>query len=253
MALRVTFAPNSWQGFIARVCSDSMRQAFVNVLASDLSPRAWPTSRRLGSPRGAGILAFAVGAGLLSISTMVLAEPLPAASPIRSPASPTVARAKPVVVIPREPKQQAKNFVSAGPIFGFTTHLDSDVTGILGLELSYVRYPYAAFGFGMGAFAQAQTVGFNHARYAFGPQFNFMMFGAEVGAYLEEGSGKRAMTVGVHASPFVSLGFFSAALRLAVPIGTLTEGEPYGIDLGLVCAIKIPVPLDGQLFGLAFH
>ena len=80
-----------------------------------------------------------------------------------------------------------------------------------------------------------------------------MMFGAEVGAYLEEGTSNRAMTVGIHASPFVSLGFFSAALRLAVPIGTLNSGQPYGIDLGLVCALKVPIPLDGQLFGLAFH
>jgi hypothetical protein len=75
----------------------------------------------------------------------------------------------------------------------------------------------------------------------------------EVGPYLEEGSGKRATSVGVHASPFVSLGFFSAALRIAVPLGTLTPGDPYGIDVGLVCAIKMPIPLDGQLFGLAFH
>jgi hypothetical protein len=212
-----------------------MRQALVNVLASDLSR----------------LLAFVIGLALFSISAIVTAEPLPAAAP----APRTVSRAKPVVVLPRESaaKQQAKNFVSVGPIFGFTSHLESEVTGILGVELSYVRYPYAAFGFGVGGFAQAQTVGFNHARYAFGPQFNFMMFGAEVGAFLEEGSGNRAMTVGVHASPFVSLGFFSAALRIAVPIGTLTAGDPYGIDVGLVCAIKLPVPLDGQLFGLAFH
>lgn len=197
--------------------------------------------------------AFVGGFSLLfaALPAVAFAEPLPKDPPVTRVVSP----AKPVVVLPREgqPTQQAKNFVSAGPIMGFTTHVDSDVTGILGFELSYVRYPYAAFGFGIGGFAQAQTVGFQHARYAFGPQFNFMMFGAEIGAFLEEGNANRAMTVGLHASPFVSIGFFSAALRLAVPLGTLTEGQPYGIDVGLVCAIKMPIPLDGQLFSLAFH
>ena len=244
-----------------------MRQAFVNVLSSNHVLFARPTNRGLGSPFGspfgfpycAQLLAFPIASTLLLIPAIAFAEPLPAAPSQTPETSQTriVSQAKPVVVIPRESQatQQAKNFVSVGPIFGFTSHVDfeSQTTGILGLELSYVRYPYSAFRFGMGGFAQAQTVGFNHARYALGTQFNFMMFGAEVGAFLEEGSGKRAMTVGVHASPFVSLGFFSAALRLAVPIGTLTPGEPYDIDVGLVCAIKLPVPLDGQLFGLAFH
>jgi len=239
-----------------------MRQAFVNVLTSNRALFVRPTNRHfgppLGSPYSARLLVFPIAGALLFIPTIAFAEPIATETPEtpKTTQTRTVSPAKPVVVIPRESAaQQAKNFVSVGPIFGFTSHIDieSQTTGILGLELSYVRYPYSAFRFGMGGFAQAQTVGFNHARYAFGPQFNFMMFGAEVGAFLEEGSGKRAMTVGVHASPFVSLGFFSAALRIAVPIGTLTEGEPYGIDLGLVFAIKMPVPLDGQLFGLAFH
>ncbi|HRI67788.1 MAG TPA: hypothetical protein PK156_26305 [Polyangium sp.] len=245
-----------------------MRQAFVNGWASAVLPNPESYRRRLGfsrcafvhlglpfafgvfRPKSQSLLALGIAAGLSLASTSAFADP-----ESKAPAPPeNVSPAKPSVVSPQGGgKQQAKNFVSVGPIFGFTSHIDSEVTGALGLELSYVRYPYAAFGFGMGGFVQAQTVGLNHARYAFGPQFNFMMFGAEVGAYVEEGTGARAMTVGVHASPFVSLGFFSAALRLAVPIGTLNAGQPYGIDLGLVCALKVPIPLDGQLFGLAFH
>lgn len=226
-----------------------MRQAFVNVGVEDSLPRTRLHRRHFGCFGSRCWFAWTIVAGLSSISGGVLADPV-AKDP---PAPQKVSSAKPIVLSESAGKQQAKNFVSVGPIFGFTSHIESQVTGILGVELSYVRYPYAAFGFGMGAFAQAQTVGFTHARYAFGPQFNFMMFGAEVGAFLEEGKGHQAMTVGVHASPFVSLGFFSAALRLAVPIGTLTAGQPYGIDVGLVCAIKVPIPLDGQLFGLAFH
>jgi hypothetical protein len=238
-----------------------MRQAWVFVLdrgVRGVRQRSWCFRSNVR----ARFFAFAAAAGLFSVSAVpavAFAEPLKSqsTSEATSEASKTrtVSPAKPVVILPRESakKQQAKNFVGIGPIFGFTTHVDSQVTGMLGLELSYVRYPYAAFGFGMGGFVQGQTVGFDHARFAFGPQFNFTMFGVEVGAYLEEGSGKRATTVGVHASPFVSLGFLSAALRIAVPLGTLTEGDPYGIDVGLVCAVKIPIPLDGQLFSLAFH
>ncbi len=235
---------------------DSMRQIFTNVRTSNRAfqvaqPR-WPFDTALAVPGQAFAMAV-IAAGLLT-SNVAAADPLKQSSDTPR----TVSSAKPVVVLPRESttKQQAKNFVSVGPILGFTSHMDAvnaPINGVLGVEISYVRFPYSAFRFGMGGFAQAQTVGFDHARYAFGPQFNFMMFGAEVGAFIEEGNAARAMTVGVHASPFVSLGFFSAALRLAVPIGTLSEGTPYGIDVGLVCAIKLPIPLDGQLFGLAFH
>ncbi len=240
-----------------------MRQALDHVFNRGVrqSSRCFRCSRCSRCSRStahARFFAFTATVGLFLVSAVPVvaaAEPLKSRSTLEAAETRTVSPAKPVVILPREAgaKQQAKNFVGIGPIFGFTTHVESPVTGMLGLELSYVRYPYAAFGFGMGGFVQGQTVGFNHARFAFGPQFNFTMFGAEVGAYLEEGSGKRATTVGVHASPFVSLGFFSAALRIAVPLGTLTEGNPYGIDIGLVCAIKLPIPLDGQLFGLAFH
>lgn len=241
-----------------------MRQIFGNVCPSNRSSWLGHRYERLHTASTDRCLsrlsslscwpAFVVFAACFSVSSVAFAESTePSADTLR-----TVSSAKPVVVVPREasPKQQAKNFVGIGPILGFTSHMDtvnSPINGVLGVELSYVRYPYSAFRFGMGGFAQAQTVGFDHARYAFGPQFNFMMFGAELGAFIEEGNASRAMTVGVHASPFVSLGFFSAALRLAVPVGTLSAGTPYGIDVGLVCAIKIPIPLDGQLFGLAFH
>ncbi len=153
----------------------------------------------------------------------------------------------------RSSLRQAKNFVGIGPLFGLTGHVDGAPTGALGFELSYVRYPVESFAFGLGAFAQAQSVGFTHGRWAVGPQINFMMFGAEIGAFLEEGYGKRATTLGLHASPFVSIGFFSAALRIGIPVSAFSEGTPYGLDLGLICAIKAPIPLDGQLFGLAFH
>ncbi|UQA58464.1 hypothetical protein [Polyangium aurulentum] len=185
----------------------------------------------------AGGALFAAAAGASA------AEPAPAPAPAATPtlAAPTVA--------PR----QARNFVGVGPIFGITGHTDMPIAGVLGVELSYVHYPTQAFIFGLGGFAQAQTVGFSHGRWAIGPQINFMMFGAEIGAYVEEASGARATTLGLHASPFVSLGFFSAAFRLAVPVGTMSEGEPYALDLGLVCAIKLPLALDGELFHMSFH
>lgn len=228
-----------------------MRHAFVNVRARRRPLSMQQRRSRSAFSRRAPGLIFWTSLGIFAIPSVAAAESKSADSPETRIVSP----AKPVVVLPREAKvkQQAKNFIGVGPIFGFTKHIGAPVTGVLGIELSYVRYPYAAYGFGIGGFAQAQTVGFDHGRFAFGSQFNFMMFGAEVGAYLEEGHGNRAMTVGLHASPFVSIGFFSAAMRIAVPLGTLTAGDPYGIDLGLVFAAKLPIPLDGQLFGMAFH
>ncbi|MDI1450477.1 hypothetical protein [Polyangium sp. 6x1] len=204
------------------------------------APRPSP-GRRLG-PRCLVRLACSFGAlvAVVCASAAASAEP-PAPAPAPEP---TPSRGN---------LRQAKNFVGLGPLFGITGHTDDAVAGALGFELSYVRYPVEAFAFGLGAFAQAQSVGFTHGRWAFGPQINFMMFGAEIGAYLEEGYGKRATTIGLHASPFVSIGFFSAALRIGVPVSAFSEGTPYGLDLGLICAIKAPIPLDGQLFGLAFH
>jgi hypothetical protein len=223
-----------------------MRQTIAKDSASVLVlavPRLSTRSRFFGASAFSALAIFASA----SVSN---ADPLVSETGRRT----STAATKPAVIIPTEStKQQAKNFVSVGPLFGFTGHLDTPVSGILGFEISYVRYPTTAFNFGIGGFAQAQTVGFDHGRFAFGPQFNFMMFGTELGAYLEESVGERATTVGLHASPFVSLGFFSAALRIGIPLGTVSEGKPYDIDLGLVCAIKMPIPLDGQLFGLAFH
>ncbi|MDC3987733.1 hypothetical protein [Polyangium jinanense] len=202
-----------------------------------------PLSGRRFGPPGlvrlvCSFVAFAAG---LTATAVASAEP-PAFALTPEPSSPS-----------RGNLRQAKNFVGLGPLFGITGHTDDTISGALGFELSYVRYPVEAFGFGLGAFAQAQSVGFTHGRWAFGPQINFMMFGAEIGAYLEEGYGNRATTIGLHASPFVSIGFFSAALRIGVPVSAFSEGTPYGLDLGLICAIKAPIPLDGQLFGLAFH
>ena len=169
-----------------------MRQAWVHHFAFGVRQ----TNRRVHPRVRPMFFAGITAAGLFLLPVVVSAESLK--SETSSAETRKVSPAKRVVLLPREARatQQAKNFVSIGPIFGFTTHVESSVTGMLGLEVSYVRYPYAAFGFGMGGFVQGQTVGFNHARFAFGPQFNFMMFGAEIGAYLEEGSGHRATTVG---------------------------------------------------------
>jgi hypothetical protein len=218
-----------------RCMLDAMRRTAMQNAATHRSPGRdlrWATAL------------LAAGALLAAPARASAAEPAPAPAP--APAAAPAPRAE---VSPR----QARNFVGVGPLFGITGHTDTPIAGILGVELSYVHYPTQAFIFGVGGFAQAQTVGFSHGRWALGPQINFMMFGAEIGAYVEEGVGPRATTLGLHASPFVSLGFFSAALRIAVPVGTMSEGDPYALDLGLVCAIKFPLALDGELFHMSFH
>jgi len=203
-------------------------------------PRLSPRRRTRGERASVWLVASFAGLAALATPAIAAADEAAEAPPSTPPRR-------------TQDLRQAKSFVGLGPLFGLTGHVDTAVAGVLGFELSYVRYPVEAFGFGLGAFAQAQSVGLSHGRWALGPQFNFMMFGAELGAFVEEGQGARATTIGLHASPFVSMGFFSAALRIGVPVSALSEGTPYGLDLGLVCAIKAPIPLDGQLFGLAFH
>jgi hypothetical protein len=153
---------------------------------------------------------------------------------------------------------QAHNFISAGALAGFSGHIESPIVGALGGEVTYTYYPSSAFLFGVGAFVQGQSVGFTHFRAAVGPQFNLWIFGAELGAFIEEGAKAdptmilRSMTFGLHLAPFVSIGFASVALRIGIPLAGLTTGQVYATDIGLIGTIKIPIPLDGSYMDFKF-
>ena len=126
----------------------------------------------------------------------------------------------------------------------------------------------------IGAFAQVQSVGFDHFRLAAGPQFltAYRLVGVELGAFIEEGmleaaattQGKpnaaitqgmpgaalppRATTFGLHFAPFVSFGVVSLALRMGIPLASLSAGQQYGLEIGMMGTIKIPIGLDGPLY-----
>jgi hypothetical protein len=141
---------------------------------------------------------------------------------------------------------QAHHYISPGILAGATGHLDSPVFGALGLDATYTFYPDTPFLFGVGAFLQAQSVGFDHFRAALGPQFNLWIFGAELGAYVELGQEEKATTFGLQVAPFVSAGFVSVALQLGLPVAQLSSGEKYDVDVGFIATVKVPIGLDGS-------
>jgi hypothetical protein len=77
-----------------------------------------------------------------------------------------------------------------------------------------------------------------------------MAFGIELGPYVEQGTKTFGTTMGLQACPFASIGYGSLALRVGIPLGALSKGDTYPIDLGLIVTIKWPVPIGGQLLRL---
>jgi hypothetical protein len=134
------------------------------------------------------------------------------------------------------------HIISPGFLWGVTKQLnDAPAWGAVGGELTYAYLFYQGEQWaGVGAFAQAQTVGFHHLRAALGPQVTYAIGGLELGPYIEAGEDAYATTIGLHASPFVTVGLASAALRVGIPVATTSEGARYGVDLGVVFTLKLP-------------
>jgi hypothetical protein len=144
---------------------------------------------------------------------------------------------------------QSHHFLSPGLLAGVTGHLNAPVLGAIGGELSYTYYPAKPYTLGVGAFAQAQSVGLKHLRAALGAQFNFAVGGVEIGGSFEQGKDGKASTFGVQIAPFVSIGWVSAAFRIGLPVAALVDGtDRYAVDLGLIMTAKIPIPLSGSYF-----
>lgn len=146
---------------------------------------------------------------------------------------------------------QAHHYISPGVLAGASGHLDSPVFGALGVDATYVYYPGTPFLFGVGAFLQAQSVGFDHFRAALGPQFNLWIFGAEIGPYVELGAADKATTFGIQVTPFVSAGFASVGLQLGLPLAQLSSGDKYDVDIGFIATVKVPIGLDGSYLNFA--
>lgn len=132
--------------------------------------------------------------------------------------------------------------MSPGFLWGVSKQLnDEPAWGALGGELTYAYIFKVKDNFvGLGAFGQASSVGFHHMRFAVGPQFTYAVAGLELGPYIETRKDAYATTIGLQASPFLTLGVISAAFRAGIPLTTTSEGNKYGVDLGAVFTIKLP-------------
>ena len=140
------------------------------------------------------------------------------------------------------------------------SHLDSPSSAaVAGLEGTYTSYESGALreaGPGVGAFALIEFVGFEHFRFALGPQVNVLFVGSELGIALETaGEDGRAPTLFLHAGPFVSLGFFSATGRIDPPIASWGREPAYRFGYGAHFALKYVGEwkrgrLDGTFLGI---
>lgn len=105
----------------------------------------------------------------------------------------------------------------------------------------------------IGGFVQAQSYALDHGRYAAGLQANLPamglggapVFGLELGyAQRERGAGYDR-THGVHVAPFGSIGVVHLATRATIALAPSHGG--HGHEFALVLALKLPIPVHGNL------
>ena len=78
------------------------------------------------------------------------------------------------------------------------------------------------------------------ARVTAGVQATWTAFGLELGLLGESGRTEHAGMFALHAAPFVSLGYVTLALRIAVPLVAIGPGLHDGVAVGLSVALKFP-------------
>lgn len=139
------------------------------------------------------------------------------------------------------------HLMAVGPMFGAVFEPGETTLGMLGGEITYMRYPHSLDAkeveLGFGGFLQGSSVGFDHARFSTGAQVAYLFFGAELGATVELPGKDRAAAVGVHAAPFLSIGIVSFSVQVDLPVATLSEGSKPGVNVGLAGTLKWPFPV----------
>ncbi|UQA56945.1 hypothetical protein [Polyangium aurulentum] len=135
-----------------------------------------------------------------------------------------------------------------GPMGGAVVGPAQSSLGLLGGELTFVHY-VETFELGVGGFLQASTVGFERARFSVGPQVNFSLLGAEVGAMFDTAAPGRSGCVGVHLAPFVSSGYASLAIQTGIPVVPLSEGPLPRWSVTFAVTLKLPISVkNGPYF-----
>jgi hypothetical protein len=137
------------------------------------------------------------------------------------------------------------NIFAIGPMGGAVVGPAQSPLGLLGGELTFVHYGHSSSVEGFGGFLQASTVGFERARFAVGPQVNYAILGAEVGAVFDTAAPGRSACVGVHLAPFVSVGYVSIAIQTDIPVAPLSEGPLPRWSLTFAATLKLPILVPG--------
>jgi hypothetical protein len=132
-------------------------------------------------------------------------------------------------------------FLGAGLLLSASKRSE-EVMPAMGAELSV--HHYIDNGTGIGLFGQWQSMEFEHNRFAGGFQLSHSIAGLELGMARETARDGRAATTMLHLAPYASVGIAALALRFGIPIQKSgRELLRHGYDVGLVLAIKAPVPL----------
>ena len=146
------------------------------------------------------------------------------------------------------PTWAQENLLAIGPMAGAVVRPEQSTLGLLGGELTFTHYEGSgAFKDGFGGFLQASTVGFERARFAFGPQANYSLFGAEVGAVFDTAAPGQSACVGVHLAPFVSTGFVAVSIQTDIPVAPLSEGPLPRWSVTFAVTHKLPVDVSRGL------
>jgi hypothetical protein len=114
----------------------------------------------------------------------------------------------------------------------------------IGFEAT-VDVPYVSDVVGLGLLGQYQWVSGGGRRLVGGAQVMFFddIVGLEAGIVRFEHSA--TADTGVHLAPFASIGWFYAALRVDIPVYDRAGAPP--VEVGLVLAFKVPLPLGGDM------
>ena len=147
-----------------------------------------------------------------------------------------------VCAAPSVARADGGGYVLPGFVFGPV--IGSPGAFATGAELSLMTYSSHRDWDGVGAFAQLEHYGGDHAdfgRWALGAQIGGPV-GLELGVDHRAAYEDHAGTTGIHVAPYASMGLLTMALRLTIPVGTNGPGASYGTEGAWVIGLKLPIP-----------
>jgi hypothetical protein len=159
--------------------------------------------------------------------------------------------------VPQAPRTNGLTYLSVGGIFSFvdSNSIQSTIPGrstpwnyAVGLEGSVNHYlGQRIFGFGYGAFVQAQLESAKYLRCDVGAQVNAGPVGVELGVGMRQGDGTFATTGSLHTGFFLSVGYLVISYRVSPALFSFPSNEQsFGLDTGVSIALKLPIAIQGR-------